>query len=595
MMGSSEDRFWHLSQRVRLTVYGMRSSLRWMHGAMGLLVTISVLVVLLYTFGFPTSEILSPETLPLIYSIQLGYFIYGYFAQYVLALFARDYFRKNVPEGIFAVLALVCILSYVFDLPYLKDGGYVAFKILLWIGVSFEMARRVSLVTSIPFSASTLFVWSFIGLITVGTLLLMMPNITVSGVSMSFFDALFMAISAGCVTGLSVVEVSTHFSTKGHFVLMILIQLGGLNMISFATLFSFFLSGKMRLKYQILLKKSLDVSSASNTLKLFRKIIILAFSIELAGAVFIFFTWENVPFESYMEQIFYSVFHAVSAFNNAGFSLFGGGFLDPVVRYDYGLHMIIAGLIFFGSIGFPTLRELFSKRTALTLIGRSRFGFEMNSKLVLKTSLMLIFLGAFLFFVLEYRNLGDQGFWALISDAVFQSVTTRTAGFNTVDIGELSAPTLMMMMLWMFIGAASGSTGGGVKVITVVVLFLAAYSILRGKRHIEYGQRNIPFRLFNRASIVFLLSSCFVFFGVWILTIFEPDISLIQLFFEEISAFATVGLSTGITSDLSFEGRMVIMISMFLGRVGIVTLGFSLLRQVNSSGYEYPEEEVQVG
>ena len=588
--------FWRLSQDFFLIIHAIRPSLRYVLGGITLFVSLCSLLTLIYIYGFVSELDLRSSQIfwwDKVCLISLGYHVVKFFLEYVLNFFRISYLRHDFFEALLTLFALIYLMLFACEV--LDLGARILLRWSVFLFFILDQGRRISAMSKIPFSSPTLFALSFVLLIVVGTLFLMMPNITVESTPMPFFDALFTSISSSCVTGLTIADTATYFSFKGQLVIMFLIQLGGLNIISFAMLFSFLLSGKMHLKHQTLVQRSLDVTSGQNTKMLFRRIILSTLIIELLGVVALFFAWDKEVFESFSQRLFYSIFHSISAFNNAGFSLFTDGFADVLVRYNYVVHFFLAVLIILGSLGFPSVQDVFSKKRLRLFFRGQRYPLEVNTRLVLKATSIVLVLGMVVFFAAEYQRFEGEGFWGLLSDSFFQSVVTRTAGFNTVDIGLLSAPTLVMMMMMMFVGASPGSTGGGVKITTLTILFLAANSILRGRRRIQYANRSIPFSLFNRASIVLFLSSAFVFVCFLILTILEPNIPPMSLLFEEVSAFATVGLSTGITDQLSVWARGVIMLSMFLGRVGIITLGFSVLRRTISSDYRYPEEKVQVG
>jgi potassium uptake TrkH family protein len=430
-----------------------------------------------------------------------------------------------------------------------------------------------------------------------GASLLMLPKMTTMEGSMPFFDALFTSISASCVTGLIVVDTATYFTTRGQFIIMLLIQLGGLNIISFATLFALMARRSVGIKYQSIIKDNFNIGSINESKVLIKKVFQFSFFIEIIGAIIIFISWgDDVHFNNLREKIFNSLFHAVSAFNNGGFSTFSNGLFEAPIRHQNLLHITIAFLIILGATGFTVLHEVFSLRQMKEVINKPWKKLSVNSKISLNTTAVLLILGTVAYIALEQNNtLEGMNYFDQFTAAFFQSVTTRTAGFNTVDIGAIGVPMTIFMLMLMYIGASPASTGGGIKTNTFTVLFMSAYSTMRGKKTIDIDMKTIGFDSVNKALLIFLFSVSVIFISVFILTITDSDKSILDLAFEEVSAFATVGLTRGITSDLSTGGRIVIMISMFVGRVGLLTLGYALSKQTISSDYKYPKAKIIIG
>ncbi|MGB0431572.1 MAG: potassium transporter TrkG, partial [Bacteroidia bacterium] len=255
-----------------------------------------------------------------------------------------------------------------------------------------------------------------------------------------------------------------------------------------------------------------------------------------------------------------------------------------------------AAIIFFGSLGFPAIQDLFGFKS---LRNRMRYPWKdwtLATKISLYTSGVLVIVGAILFYLLEQNNtLTGVSTFGQVTHSIFQSVTTRTAGFNTVNFGELAAPTLIMMVLFMFIGASSASTGGGIKTSTFIVIFLSAFATIRNRKQIEINGRTLSTELLNRALTIFLFAASYIFIASFILSITEPNESPLNLLFETVSAFCTVGISTGITSDLSTFGKVILMISMYLGRVGILTLVVALSSATKTKNYTYPNAHLMIG
>ncbi len=414
---------------------------------------------------------------------------------------------------------------------------------------------------------------------------------------MPFTDALFTSISASCVTGLIVVDTASYFTTKGQFIILILMQPGGLNIISFASVIALFGKSGIGIRHQSIIQENFSGESLLSSKKLIRQIFIFSFVLELIGAVLIFILWgPKVPFHDLGDRIFHSIFHSISAFNNAGFSLFTDGLYEVYLQKAYLLQIVIAILIFFEGLGFPVMQDLFDPARMRERIAQPWRGYKVSTKIALFVSIILVVLGGVLFFFSE-GNASMQGlnFGEKIIASFFQSVTTRTAGFSTVDVGTPGRFTLIFFMFLMFIGASSASTGGGIKTSTFAAIFLSVFSTIRGRKKAEFLKHTFTIDTMQKAFSIFLFSCTFVFIMIGILSLLEPEMDILSLAFEEVSAFATVGLSTGITSALSTSGKAVIMFSVFVGRVGTLTLFIALSNQTLTSAYTYPKANLVVG
>jgi trk system potassium uptake protein len=475
---------------------------------------------------------------------------------------------------------------------------YVIFiQLYVLIIVGLDIGTATTRISKIKVSPPTLFIFSYVLLICLGCGLLMLPEMTTMVGSMPFFDALFTSMSASCITGLIVVDTATYFTFKGHLVLLILIQLGGLSVISFATFLIAFSGTTLGMKQQTMMQTFLSTDSLFSAKGLLNQIILMTLTIELIGAGMIFFLWSpEIVFKGLGDKVFFSVFHSISAFNNAGFSLFTNGLFQNYVVDSYILHIVMAMLIFFGSLGFAPIKDIFGISSLRARFKMPWKRLKLSTQISLYTTVALTIIGAIVFYILEKNNtLVDKRLIEKIITSFFQSITARSAGLNTIDFAQLTMPMLVFFVFLMFIGGSSGSTGGGIKTSTFTLLILSAYSTLRGKRNLELGHNSISYEMLHRAFMIFSLSSGIIFMGVMILTISDPHIPVMSLVFEEVSAFATVGLSTGITPKLSITGKTVLMCSMFIGRVGILTLAFSLSKRVITSNYKYPNAHIMVG
>ncbi|MCM3116454.1 TrkH family potassium uptake protein [Neobacillus sp. MER 74] len=423
-------------------------------------------------------------------------------------------------------------------------------------------------------------------LILLGTLLFMLPIATYEeGRGLSFIDALFEATSAVCVTGLAVVDTGTTFTLFGEIVLLCLVQIGGWGFMTTGILLFIILGKKIGLKERLLLQDSLNVFSLSGVVNLVKRIIIITFIVELIGAITLAIRWSfDMPLR---KAIYYGIFHSISAFNNAGFGLEP----DNLSKWvgDPTVNIMITLLFITGGIGFTVILDLFHKRSFRKL--------SLHSKVALFMTLLLNIVGTLIILFSEYNNSGtigklsfDDKLWA----SYFQGVVTRTAGFNTIDIGAMNLSSLVFMMALMFIGASPGSTGGGIKVTTFAIIILAFWTVVTNRDEVNIFKRRLPWELVNKSLSIVVAGMFFIFLIFFLLT-FTEKADMSKLLFETISAFGTVGLSANFTPDLSPFGRVLISIMMFIGRLGPLTMAFALLNTRKDAKVRYAEEKILIG
>lgn len=425
---------------------------------------------------------------------------------------------------------------------------------------------------------------SFLLVILTGAVLLSLPISSAKGIPTNFLDSYFMANSATCVTGLVTLDTGTHYSLFGLIVLMCLMQIGGLGYMTFSAFFLLILRKKMFVSDKIMVQEALNIYSAKETTPILKKIFTLVFALEGLGALILFLRW--LPEMGFGKALLYGVFHAISAFNNAGFALPGNfANLMPYVT-DVTINLTITTLIILGGIGFIVLSE-FMQGKKLTL----------HTKIVLTTTASLIVLGTLAFMFIEYSNpntIGHLNFGGKLLASYFQAVTPRTAGFNTVDIGTLYPSTLIIIMVLMFIGASPGGTGGGIKTTTFAVIVATIRSTIKGLKDTVIYRRRIPHETVRRAFTITTLASTLVITAVLLLEKFT-QLTLMQSAFEVISAFGTVGLSMNMTPLLPDIGKIIIIVVMFIGRIGPLTVALSLLLKQKEPRVEYPKEYISIG
>ena len=431
-------------------------------------------------------------------------------------------------------------------------------------------------------------------LILFGAIILNLPISTQKGESIGFLNALFTSTSAVCVTGLVVVDTGTYWSEFGQFVIITLIQTGGLGFMTIATMFSLLTRKRINLRERLLIQESLNQVDLSGLVKLTRYIIMMTFAIEGIGALLLSMVY--IPRFGLGKGIWYSIFHSISAFCNAGFDLMGpvsGQYSSLTYFVDSTLiNVVICGLIILGGIGFPVLLDVINNKTYSK--------FNVHSLIVIYTTGILILIGFLFIFIAEFNNkdtLGTLNIKEKFLSSLFQSVTLRTAGYNTIDLTLLSESTLFLMLILMLIGASPASTGGGLKTTTIATLFLTVKSFIIGKEDIEVYQRRISDATVKKSLGIFFIGVFISLFGTLMLTIVNPGFTLLESSFEVISAYATVGLSIGGTPSLTYLGKIIIIILMFLGRVGSLTIFIALLSKNSrvKSKIRYPEGKIIVG
>ena len=434
----------------------------------------------------------------------------------------------------------------------------------------------------------------FLALIAMGTLLLMMPLATASGNWNNFMVALFTATSAVCVTGLAVVDTGSDFSFWGQLTILFLIQIGGLGYMMTTTFLILLLGRKFDLRQKFAIKESFDRPFLQGSANLVRSIVATTLLFEITG-IFLLLNTFSAQF-GWSKGLWYSIFHSISAWNNAGFSLFS----DSLVSYrsSWTVNLVISALVIFGGIGYQVIIEMYLWLVNALQRKQERFCFSLNFKVVTSTTIFLIIIGTIAFFLTELNNpatLQDFSFTDKLLAAWFQSMTTRTAGFNSIDLGKMTTAGLFITMGFMFIGASPSGTGGGIKTTTFRILFNCTKSALQGKNEVVLYQREVPSTLILKAVAVVFGTAASVILITILISVFDHQFDFIQILFETISAFATVGLSTGITSSFSTASKLVLVFAMYIGRVSILMLIAAIIGDARPSSLHYPEENLLVG
>ncbi len=436
-------------------------------------------------------------------------------------------------------------------------------------------------------SSSLILIYGFAGLIACGTILLILPISTKTGQLTSPVDALFTATSAVCVTGLVVVDTADYWSLFGQIVILVLIQAGGFGFMTSATVFLLAFGRRIGLQERLLIRESMGLTQLGGLVKIVKRMAVFTLVAELIGTA-LFYLYFSAHY-SFGTALRVSLFQSISAFNNAGFDLFGS--YRSLSDYQ-GVPLVVlptAALIFLGGISFLVIFDIAKSRNWRRL--------SLDSKIVLTTTVALLALGIIVILLTEWNNpdtLGAMSQPQRLLNAFFQSVTARTAGFSTINTANVADYTLFFTMLLMFVGGAPGSTAGGIKVNTLGMLVATIWSTIRGKERAGAFSRQFNTQQIHRALTLVMFSIGLVCLVVFILTVTE-EFRFLNLLFETVSAFGTVGLSTGITPDLSMAGRLIITGTMFVGRLGPLTLALSLIQRQLPTAYRYPEEAVRIG
>ena len=439
-------------------------------------------------------------------------------------------------------------------------------------------------------------VLAFGAAVLIGTTLLMIPIATTPGNQTDIVTALFTAVSAVCITGLTVVETGTHWSGFGQLIIMLLIQLGGLGIVSFATVLGLLVSGRISLRDRLNTLSEAKIVGADNLPQLLRSILLVYFGFELVLAGWLSQRLHFEYGESWPDAIWHGLFHAISSFNNGGFSLYS----DSMTGFNQDLFFIAPVMlaVVVGGLGFPVLIELHERLWKLNIQtnGKPR-RFSLHTRITLAATFILLLLGSLFIGLLEWNNpntLGALNLWERIWNTVFAAVMPRSGGFNSIDLSQMDPATWMGIDLLMFIGGGSASTAGGIKVTTMAVLFFIIYTEIRGETAVNVGNRRLPRSIQRQALTLVALSTMAILFTTLFFAA-TTDFSLDQLLFEVISATATVGLSTGITADLPDFAKVWLSLLMFVGRLGPVVVASALALRVTKRHYELPKERPLIG
>ena len=430
---------------------------------------------------------------------------------------------------------------------------------------------------------------SFMVVTILGGILLSLPISMRDGKSVKLIDGFFIATSAICVTGLSSIDIGSVYNIFGQMVILVLIQLGGLGVITFTSVIIIMISKKIGYYTKKIVQEDINIDTTFKIEEYVKKVILSVIVIEFIGTVILFF--EFIKKFGFLKAVYYSFFHSVSAFCNAGFSLFSDNLYG--FKNSFIINMTIPLLIFLGGIGFSTILNCYN------VLRKKEKRLTSTTKLSIKISIFLVIIGMVAMFILEYSNkstIGNLSFGQKLEASFFQSVTTRTAGFNTISILGLKRSTSLLFVILMFIGASPGSTGGGIKTTTIGLIILGTLATLKNKDTIEYDKRSVSWRIYSKAITVLFISLIYTIICVFLLILFERNKNLLDLVFEVFSAFGTVGLSRNLTPSLADISKFILIVTMFVGRVGPLTIALALSKSNLKKGrYTYPQENILIG
>ncbi|HLV43186.1 MAG TPA: potassium transporter TrkG [Brumimicrobium sp.] len=602
-------------EKVNLNLYNSKNAVlalfKWSH----VVVALSMVGVLIYYYGFPqTPE--SKQFLTRTIEFSFIFYLLRYIVKIIYDYNPLQYMREHWVETILVFLLLIEGISYnlfgviiaskLFESIGLRDFtdfSNITIQLFFVAYIFMEMFKKRDFRQYFKIHPGLLFTLSIFGIIVIGTGLLMLPEMTRTGYDIAFVDSLFLSTSATSVTGLTTLDVSSVLTLKGQIVVMFLIQLGALNTIAFAALYLLVAKFGVGIKQHEVIEDFVNESSFLDTEKMFYRIIKWTLFIEFVGFVCVFVLLEpQGMFEDTSARLYHSLFHSISSFCNAGLSTIPNGLMNVLTIDNYLLHAVTLGLFFLGGFGMIYLFDIFGIKSLRNRMKYPWKTLRFDTKITLYTTLILLVIGAIVFYAFEHNRSLDEksGFGALIT-TLFSSMTTRNAGFSTVDISSLSLPFLVFSLFLMFVGASSGSSGGGIRVSTFAIMMSSVVSTIKRKPHVELFKRTIDNELVLKAYSIFVFFIVGNLIGIFALLVTEYEaieagrIHLIDIIYEHVSAMSTVGLSTGITSGLTASGKIVLIVSMFIGRVGTLTVAYLFGKQVMSRRYKYPKGHTMIG
>ena len=602
-------------EKINLKIYDSKPTVLKILSGSNVVVSFTAIAVLIYYYGFE----LRNETRDFCFAIieiSFGFYIFRFLLKLFYDFHPPTFLRQNWFEAIIIFLLLIEGISYnlfnsmIIEPLFLsigfKDFGdfsMVFVQMFVFVILLNNILKDRKFKPWLKIHPGWLFTISIALMTLIGSLLLMLPEMSNIEGGMNFIDSLFLSMSSVSVTGLSTIDISSALTFKGQVIVLVLIKLGGLNTIAFGALMLIVAKFGVGIKYHEVIEDFVNKDSILNAKSMLTKIVVWATAFEIIGIVLLFIGFGNQGiFSDQGERMFQALFHGVSGFNNAGLSILEGGMMHPDIIHNQFVHSVIMILFFFGGFGMIYVFDLLEFKKLRERIKTPWKTIEFGTKISLFFTLGLLLFGAVVFIIFEWDNtLKDQSGLSSVLIAFFESMTTRNAGFNVVDTASLTMPVMIIFLFLMFIGASSGSAGGGIRTSTFAIMWASLISTIKGKPHTELFKRTISNDLVLKAYAIFLFFVIGNVIGPFTLAITEADLlasgkfDFMDLVFEHVSAASTVGLSTGITSELSVSGKTVLVIAMFIGRVGTLTLAYLVGKKVISKNYKYPSAHTMVG
>ncbi len=600
-------------EKVNLTIYNSKIKVLATLNILYVLVSLFSIGVLVYYYGFPLTDQESVFAFKLL-QYSFAFYIIRFLVKIVYQFDVPEFLRSNWFEA--SALGLLIIEGVYYNItgsfliePIFTGMGFTRFadfsmifvQLFIFILMMTNLVKQRNFKPWAKAHPGWLFTFSIAFMTIIGAGFLMLPEMSVNGVG--FIDALFTSMSSVSVTGLTTFDISQELTLKGQVVVMILMKLGGLNTIAFGALMLVVAKFGVGIKYHSMIEDFVNKDSILKANSMLAKIVLWATAIEVIGIILLYLGFgDKGIFADESVRIFHSVFHGISGFNNAGLSSLQGGMMHPDVLHNPYVHTVVMILFFLGGFGMIYVFDLFEIKRLRERMKTPWKTIGFGTKISLYFTLGLLLFGAIIFFIFEYNNtLTHKSFYSDFISSLFMSMTTRNAGFNVVDTAALSTPVLIIFLFLMFVGASSGSAGGGIRTSTFAVIWASVSSTIRGKKNTELFKRTIDNEMVLKAYAIMMFFVAGNIIGPFVMSISEADLlatgkyDFMDLVFEHVSAASTVGLSTGMTPELSPVGKIVLVIAMFIGRVGTLTLAYLIGKRVISRNYKYPTGHTMLG
>lgn len=600
-------------EKVNLTIYNSKTKVFATLNILYVLVSLFSIGVLVYYYGFPLTDQESIFAFKLL-QYSFAFYIIRFLVKIVYQFDVPEFLRSNWFEA--SALGLLIIEGVYYNItgsfliePIFTRMGFTRFadfsmifvQLFIFILMMTNLVKQRNFKPWAKAHPGWLFTFSIAFMTIIGAGFLMLPEMSVNGVG--FIDALFTSMSSVSVTGLTTFDISQELTLKGQVVVMILMKLGGLNTIAFGALMLVVAKFGVGIKYHSMIEDFVNKDSILKANSMLAKIVLWATAIEVIGIILLYLGFgDKGIFADESVRIFHSVFHGISGFNNAGLSSLQGGMMHPDVLHNTYVHTVVMILFFLGGFGMIYVFDLFEIKRLRERMKTPWKTIGFGTKISLYFTLGLLLFGAIIFFIFEYNNtLTHKSFYSDFISSLFMSMTTRNAGFNVVDTAALSTPVLIIFLFLMFVGASSGSAGGGIRTSTFAVIWASVSSTIRGKKNTELFKRTIDNEMVLKAYAIMMFFVAGNIIGPFVMSISEADLlatgkyDFMDLVFEHVSAASTVGLSTGMTPEFSPVGKIVLVIAMFIGRVGTLTLAYLIGKRVISRNYKYPTGHTMLG